>query len=158
MNQMTLPLSPQDAIHDNSQSYISDPHQVSHSGSCHCSLIEAIIVSVPGLLLHHHIVLASQMLPTWRIALDAYKFANEGQPLPKKSVFMGGRYRTLTALPMGDAMAVVQANLEESLRILSTESDQLAREFQLMHQRNVAVINDNDANDDDDGVGEAIQM
>ena len=159
-----MSLTEQDAVNDNPRSHIcglpcrlDDPLQASNSGLFHCSLIEAIVVSVPWVPLQYHIMLFSQMLPAWRIALATYKAANEGQSLPKKAVFMEGRYKRLKALPIADAMAVVRDNLDESLRILSAESDQLARELQLMRQQAVAVINDAD-DDDDDEIGEAIQM
>jgi hypothetical protein len=159
---MNMSFTDQDAINDNPRSHISgmsrrvdDPLQASNSGMFHCSLIEAIVVSVPWLQMQNHIMLFSQLLPAWRIALATYKAANDGQSLPRKAVFMGGRYRLLKALPMADAMTVVRDNLDESLRILSAESDPLARDLQLMRQHAAAVINDDD---DDDDIGEAIQM
>ena len=141
-----MSLTEQDAVDDNSR-----------INEFHCSLIEAIVVSVPWVHMQYRIMLFSQMLPAWRIALATYKAANNGQSLSRKAVFMGGRYRLLTALPIADAMAVVRDNLDESQRILSAESDQLARELQLMREQAVAVITA-DADEEDDDIGEAIQM
>jgi hypothetical protein len=142
-----------DAIDDTSRSHLcrmsswtDDSNQAGHTGVLFCSLIEAVIVQAAWLKPSHHRLIYSQMLPAWRAALVTYA-STHGQAMPKKTVMISGRYRRLSALPILDAINIVQANLEEALQTISHESDQLAHELQCMRQQAAAAAVQEDDGD-----------
>ena len=117
-----------------------------------CTLPEAVAVCC-ALPLHLHKHLRSQMLPGWRVALEEH-----GEHLTK-TISIGGRYKTLRALPVAQALNVIEAlkadavaRLREELRVLQQALDSMPAAVEAAapgSQQISDVASDDVASDDD---------
>ena len=98
-----------------------------------CTLPEALLVGFPALTMRVRCRLAVQMLPGWRAALAAHG------PQLTKTIMVGGRYKTLRALPVQVALEVVQNLRAQAMVALREELVQLQLAVDAMDALDAAV-------------------
>ena len=86
------------------------------------SLPEAVMICVPCYDKHTRMLIAKQMVYKWR---DAIK---QTQPrLPKRKIFIDGKHRKLSALPLDLALHHVRLWMEEAIASLQAEVVEVGR-------------------------------
>lgn len=92
------------------------------NSQCHnsimCTLPEAIALCFATLSLHMRRAFMAEMLPGWHIALS-----DAGSSRGTRDIWIDGRYKNFSALPLQSAINVVELLREQTLSSLRAELD-----------------------------------